>query len=573
MRTASAAGPDRPRQVLLLYAESRLAPAIVEADAALRSTVSLGLGAPVVFYTEFLDLPPTPSVVFERRLRDLLRAKYQEVHLDLIVAMAPNALRFAVDYRAELAPGAPIVFMAVVAAGDLELPSDVTGVQMTIDAMDTLGAALRLQPGTRRVVVVGGTSALDKRRVAVARAAFAAAPAHLEFTYVTDLPLDAVAANLAALPDGTIVLLSAFTRDGAGRNLTTPEALERLVERSRVPIYGMGDTLMGHGIVGGRLIDFEMQGVRAGELGLRLLRGEKLGPADIVTRNTNTYAFDWRQLQRWGLKEDRLPPGSVIRFRELSAWERYRWPSIAEAEASAQRAQLAHVQRVTAVSELAATLAHEINQPLGAIVSNAEAACRLVDPADPKHAELQETLGDIIDDAQRASEVIRRLRAMLRTGAPEQKPCDVNGLIGEVLRFLDADLARAGVSTELQLRAGLPLVRGDAIQLQQVILNLVMNAEAAMADGASEPRRLTVETTEGAAGTVQVCVRDTGVGVKEGDLERIFTPFVTTKAAGLGMGLSICRSIVAAHGGTIRAERNPDGGLSVHVMLPSGAGP
>lgn len=152
------------------------------------------------------------------------------------------------------------------------------------------------------------------------------------------------------------------------------------------------------------------------------------------------------------------------------------------------------------------------------------------------------------------------------------KPCDVNALIGEVLRFLDADPARAGVSTELQLRAGLPLVRGDAIQLQQVILNLVLNAEAAMADGASEPRRLTVETKGGAAGTVQVCVRDTGVGVKEGDLERIFIPFVTTKRR-VGMGLSISRSIVAAHGGTIRAERNPDGGLSVHVALPSGAGP
>jgi signal transduction histidine kinase len=224
------------------------------------------------------------------------------------------------------------------------------------------------------------------------------------------------------------------------------------------------------------------------------------------------------------------------------------------------------------MGELAATLAHEINQPLGAIVSNAEAARRLVDPAEPKRTDLMETLDDIIDDGQRASEVIRRLRAMLRTGAPEQKPCDVNGLIGEVLRFLDADLARAGVSTELRLRAGLPPVRGDAIQLQQVILNLALNAEAAMTDGAGGPRRLTVETAEGAAGTVEVCTRDTGVGVKEGDLEHIFKPFVTTKVAGLGMGLSISRSIVEAHGGTIRAERNADRGLSVHVELPGGAG-
>ena len=139
---------------------------------------------------------------------------------------------------------------------------------------------------------------------------------------------------------------------------------------------------------------------------------------------------------------------------------------------------------MTAVGELTTTLAHEINQPLGAIVSNAEAARRLVDLAEPKRTDLLETLGDIIDDGQRASEVIRRLRAMLRTGATEQKPCDVNGLIVEVIKFMEADLARAGVSTDLRLREGLPLVRGDAIQLQQVILNLALNAEDAMADGA-----------------------------------------------------------------------------------------
>ena len=596
--TATAADVDRPRQVLLLYAESRLLPGLIEADAAFRSTVASSRDAPVVFHTEFLDLPPTPSAAYERRLRDLLQVKYQDVHLDLIMALASGALRIALDYRAELGPGVPIVFAAVDSVGDLTLPRDVTGVLMITDWMDTLGAALRLQPETRRVVVVSGTSALDKRWVAAARAAFGGTPTHLEFTYVTDLPLEAVAANLAALPDGTIVFLIGFLRDSTGRNFAAQEALERLAERSRVPIYGLGGARMGHGIVGGRLIDFEKQGARAGELGLRLLRGEALGPSDIVTRNTNTYTFDWRQLQRWGLKESRLPPGSVIRFREPSAWELKRWPIIgtsalvlleavlivglvgqrarrkrAEAEAAEQRGQLVHAQRVTAMGELAATLAHEINQPLGAIVSNAEAARRLVDPAEPKRTDLLETLDDIIDDGQRASAVIRRLRAMLRTGTIEQKPCDLNGLIGEVLRFLDADMARAEISTELRLRPVLPPVRGDAIQLQQVILNLALNAAAAMADTEDEPRRLTVETAEKAAGTVKMWIRDTGVGVKEDDLEHIFKPFVTTKAAGLGLGLSISRSIVEAHGGTIRAERNPDQGLSVRVELPCAAGP
>jgi signal transduction histidine kinase len=591
---ASAADPDRQRQVLLLYAESRLLPAIVSADATLRSTISSGLGAPVDFRTEFLDLPPAPSPAYERRLRDLLKLKYEGARFDLIVAFAVRALHIALDYRADLAPGVPIVFMAVDPVDLPGLPPGVTGVLMNLDWMDTLRAALRLQPETRRVVVVGGTSGLDKRILASARAAFAAAPARIEFAYVTDLPLEAVAAKLADLTSGTIVVQSSFSRDAADRNLTTPEALARLVKASSVPIYGLSDTQMGHGIVGGRLIDFEMQGVRAGELGLRLLRGEKLGQADIVTRNANTYVFDGRQLRRWGLDESRLPPESVLRFKEPSAWQRYRWliagglallvlESVliagllvqrvrrkrAEAETAVHRGQLAHAQRVTAVGELATTLAHEINQPLGAIVSNAEAARRLVDPAEPKRVELLETLGDIIDDGQRASEVIRRLRAMLRTGSAEQKPCDVNGLIVEVMKFLEEDLARAEVSTDLRLGEGLPPVRGDAIQLQQVILNLALNAEAAMADGAGEARRLTVVTTETRPGTVEIAVRDTGVGVKEGDLEEIFKPFVTTKTSGLGMGLSISRSIVQAHGGTIRAERNPDRGLTVRVELPS----
>jgi len=593
--TATAADDDRHRQVLLLYAESRLLPAIVSADATFRSTLSSSLGAPVDFRTEFLDLPATPNAPYERRLRDLLRLKYEGVHFDLVVVLAVRALRIALDYRGELAPGAPVVFMAVDAIDLPELPPDVTGVLLNLDWMDTLGAALRLQPETRHVVVVGGTSAIDQRFLASARAAFAGVPAPLEVTYLTGPPLEAVAARLAALPAGTIVIQSSFTRDGTGRNLTTPVALEQLAKVSRVPIYGLGDTQMGYGIVGGRLVDFDLQGERAGELGLRLLRGGKLGPADIVTRNTSTYTFDARQLKRWGLDERRLPLGSVIRFRDPSAWERYRWPigggvalvlvqasliaglmiqrgrrKHAEDEAAVHRGQLVHAQRVTAVGELTATLAHEINQPLGAIVSNAEAARRLADLAEPKRTDLLEALGDIIDDGQRASEVIRRLRAMLRTGAAEQKPCNVNALIVDVMKFMAEDLARAGVSTDLRLREALASVRGDAIQLQQVILNLALNAEDAMANGAGEPRRLTVTTAEGKPGTVEIYVRDTGGGVKEGDLEDIFKPFVTTKTSGLGMGLSISRSIVEAHGGTIRAERNADRGLTVCVELPCG---
>ena len=214
------------------------------------------------------------------------------------MAFGPRALRMALDYRAQLAPGVPIVFMGVDSVDDFALPGDVTGVLFTFAWMDTLDAALRLQPETRprghgrgnrpaRQALVGRGSQGICRRAGSSR------------VYLTDLPLDAVTTKLAALPDRTIVLLIGFLQDSTGRNFTAQETVERFVERSRAPIYGFSSTRIGYGIVGGRLTDWERHGVKAGELGARLLRGEKLGPADIVT-GTRTLMFDARQLGALG---------------------------------------------------------------------------------------------------------------------------------------------------------------------------------------------------------------------------------------------------------------------------------
>ena len=590
-------GPEQMRRVLLLYAEPRLIPAVVQVDANLRSTLGSDPTMPVIFHTEFLDLPSVRDEAYERLVQTLLGLKYRDVKLDLIFANGVGALRMALQCRSELGPDVPIVFTAVDAAtlGSLSLPPDLTGVTINMGWDQTLDAALRIQPETRRVVVVTGTGDLDKAWTAPARRSFAGRTDPVEFTWLAGLSLEETITQLAKLPDRTIVLMGPFVRDGAGRSLVPADIVSRLSEASTAPIYGISEPFVGRGIVGGYVVRFELIGVKAAELGMRVLRGEKLGPGDIVTGDTNAYMFDWRQLTRWKLEENRLPAASIVRFREVSAWQRYRWMIAgslavvllesgliaglliqrarrkrAEEAARLQQAQLAHAQRVTTLGELTATLAHEINTPLGAIVSNAEAASRLVDRGTATRTDLLEALQDIVDDGQRASEVIKRLRAMLRKGEPEQKPCDLNRLIEEVLDLLSVDLTRAGISTEFQLDDNLPPVRGDAIQLQQVFLNLVVNAIDAMTEVSDGPRRLTVETKRLAADRVQACVKDTGVGVKEDDLDHMFEAFVTTKTSGLGMGLSISRSLVEAHGGTIRAERNRDRGLSVYVDLPAG---
>ena len=240
----------------------------------------------------------------------------------------------------------------------------------------------------------------------------------------------------------------------------------------------------------------------------------------------------------------------------------------AEEEAERQREELAHVLRTTTLGELAASLAHEINQPLAAIVANAQATRRLLDAGRASRPGVVEALSDIVDDAKRASQVIRRLRALFRKEQVDRGPVDVNELVKDVVSLLHHDTERQRITVHCTLEQGLSRIPGDSVQLQQVLLNLLINAREAIAIAEEGPREIRIGTAGRTKGGVAVSIRDTGVGAKEADLERIFEHFVTNKPDGLGMGLAISRSIVQAHGGRIWATINDDRGLTLHLELP-----
>jgi PAS domain S-box-containing protein len=241
-------------------------------------------------------------------------------------------------------------------------------------------------------------------------------------------------------------------------------------------------------------------------------------------------------------------------------------------EIQRHREQLAHVSRVTTLGELTASLAHELHQPLAAIMSNAQAALRFLAQEDPDLDELRNILVDIVQDDRRASEVIQRLRQFLRRDKPELTPLELNGLIQEVMTLLKREAFLRGVTIDVELDAHLPPVVGDRIQLQQVVLNLVLNAADAMAELEPQSRKVIVQTTRGDDGEARVVVRDFGTGLDEQNLHCIFEPFYTTKPEGLGMGLAICRSIVDAHGGRLRGSNNPDGGATFIFTIPVSRG-
>jgi PAS domain S-box-containing protein len=240
----------------------------------------------------------------------------------------------------------------------------------------------------------------------------------------------------------------------------------------------------------------------------------------------------------------------------------------AELEAARQRTDLAHAARLTMVGELTASIAHELGQPLGAILSNTETAEILLKSAQPHLEGLQEILADIRKDDLRASDVIRRMSGLLRKRELELKPIDLNKVTSDVLRLADFEANRRSVNIEKQFADALPVVRGDVIHLQQVLLNLILNGLEALSESSESDRRLTVRTAYDGEGNVEVAVQDSGRGILPDRLPQLFDSFFTTKAHGMGLGLSIVRSIVEAHGGQIRAENNPGGGACFRFTLP-----
>jgi two-component system sensor kinase FixL len=223
------------------------------------------------------------------------------------------------------------------------------------------------------------------------------------------------------------------------------------------------------------------------------------------------------------------------------------------------------------MGELTASVAHELNQPLGAILSNAEAAELLLAADPPALGEVRAIVADIIRDDRRAGEVIRRMRGFLRKSELESEPQDLNALIGNVARLLAPEAHMRRVAVSLDLDPHLPPVRGDLVHLQQVVLNLMLNGMEAMGQVPPAERSLVVRTERAGAQTAEVAVEDRGAGIQADRLPRIFDPFYTTKPGGMGMGLSIVRSIVEAHGGRVWAENNPQRGATVRFTIPLGA--
>jgi signal transduction histidine kinase len=456
----------------------------------------------------------------------------------------------------------------------------------------TLRLALALQPDAPRIVVISGSSDFDRTWTERARAQLGEAFEGTPVEHLSDLTLDQFAEAVSGLEPNAIVLFLTLFRDATGSPLVSLEALTVLADASAAPVYSVYDNAIGAGALGGHVDTFESIGEATGLLALAVAEDAAAAPQIVETSGAPT--VDWRQVVRFGIEPDRLPDGTVRRFYEPSAWEQYRLEILGAAavillqtgtivalleqarrrrrlarELASGRLELAHASRAAQLGELSGALAHELNQPLGSILVNAEAGSRLLRSETPDLAEIADILSDIAADDRRAAGIITELRRLMTKGDAQLEAVELNGLVERTLALVRGELRARRTAVEFRPGAAAVSVLANAPQIQQVVLNLVLNAADAMADLAPDERRIVIRTAILPDGRRELRVADRGPGVTPEQAAMAFRPFTTTKPNGLGLGLSICRSIAEAHGGTLAFDFESKAGAAAVLTLPA----
>lgn len=553
-----------------------------------RSTQPMSISQFVVNRSGFATVPDQANV-------DFLRSSFLNGGKpDLVVTVGGPAAIFARKHRHDLFPDTPLLLAAVdrrflesTPPGDNE-----TAVAVIVDYAALIDDILRLRPQTKRVFVVLDAGALSQFwRPEIGRQ-FRRFDGRVTFEWSDAMTYDEILQKASSLPaDSAIVNVTGGTF-GKGGSQTEEQAFAELSDpEASAPLFGVQSAWLGMGIVGGRLLFTENLGGAAAGAALRILNGEP--PANIVIEplQQGPAAFDARQLSRWNIPESRLPPGSRVENRERSLWRDHRREVLsalgvvtvqtlliaglvyqrrarrrAEVQSRTNLALAADANRRVTMSAMTGSIAHELSQPLNAIQHNAQAGEMLI----ASNRGTPEALNDILSDIRvanvRASQIIERHRTMLRSHEVEPGPVDLHDIVRESVSFVEHDMTERQVHVEVDLPPAPCVVQGDRVLLQQVIVNLLMNAMDAMAATPPERRRIRVSGELG-AGTIDLSIRDAGTGLPA-NVGQVFEPFVTTKRDGIGIGLTIARSIVEAHRGMMSARNNTDAGATFTLTLP-----
>ncbi|KLU36971.2 hypothetical protein AB595_10065 [Massilia sp. WF1] len=586
-------GAVRPR-VLLLMPGGATSPWSMLLTDALRAEL-LRKHPRAELYLEVLQQLPANA---DRPLPHWLTEKFAGLAYDAIVPLSREQVPMALALRDRLWPMAAVVApdLDTARAAALARVPRLTGLLRHDLVSRNLALIFTLLPRTRHIAVI--SAGLDQDRIRPNwRAALAPWLQRAELIDLSGMDPGALMQHVQRLPPYTVLYFAAPVTIDNTAVMNSDDLMRALALKTNTPIVVDVSTLIGAGDIGGWVSSPAAYAHDIASQLNRLLDGVPPDRIGFEPHSAPHLQLDWRALQRTGIRGAALPAGGELLFQPPGLWDAYRNVVLgtalvlaiqsaligalllerrrrrnAERQTRQHLSELARLDRIGTIGALSAALAHEINQPLGAILSNAETAELLLELPDPPNDELRELISTIRADDQRAAAVLVRLRAWIADSASEPQRVALNPLLNEVASILRVEVRIRDTELRLQLSDAVPDVVADGVQIQQVTLNLVLNALDALQQVAPEQRRVTITSARNASGGADVCVTDSGPGLSGVAPERLFEPFFSTKPNGLGVGLSISRSIVERHGGTLQAEEPGSGGALFRFSLPAAAG-
>jgi signal transduction histidine kinase len=586
----------QPKRVLLLHSFGPDFSPFSDVAQSFHKAVVKQSREPIDFYEASIYTPRLRNPNnHEDALREYLRNFYSAHKPDLVVTIGAPAMDFAQRHRQQLFPGTALLITGIaqrlIPTG--ALTKNDMFVALRLDIPSSFENILRLRPNTKQIAVVIGNSTLEQFWIEEMRRQLRPFEPRVKITYLNELSLSGMVQRVTDLPPQSAVFYVFVAVDGAGVAQPLDRAFTPIRDAAKVPLFSWFDYHLGRGIVGGPLLPMQTLAEKAASVALRVLNGESPGDMKTPPLEFRT-EYDWRELQKWNISESLLPPDSIVRFREPTIWDRYRLQillvsaflaiqtllivvllherrrrAVAEVEVRQRMIELGLTNRRIVAGELSGSIAHELKQPLAAIALSGGAALRWLNQRIPDLDEVRSSLQSIVADSHRAAKVIDTIRAMYKKDAQNKTMVDVSELIDEVLDLLHNELVKHNVTVRKVETPELPRVCVEPVQLQQVIFNLIRNAIDAMSTVTDRRRILRVRAERHEAGEVIISIEDSGVGLDPEDVEKIFAPFFTTKPEGMGMGLSICRSIVEAHGGRLTAAPGRSYGAVFEIALPA----